>query len=92
MDLKHSDSCYNDNEWPMNPEESMTEWTRHQELVLSELKRLSSNIERLTDDLVGHRIIMASELSALKVKAGVFGFLAGSLPVALQLSINQFLK
>ena len=92
VDQNPLDSCYNDNESEVNPGESMTEWTRHQELVLSELKRLSSNIERLTDDLVGHRIIMASELSALKVKAGAFGFLAGCLPAALQLGINHFVK
>lgn len=46
------------------------------ELVLKEIDRLNECILKLTEEHIQNRI----DIAMLKVKSGVWGFLAGSLP------------
>jgi hypothetical protein len=65
---------------PNNTENGWNEWGRH---VLSELKRLNEWVGEV--DKKQTTILM--QLSALKVKAGVWGLIAGAIPVAIGLVI-----
>jgi hypothetical protein len=51
-------------------------WNEWQNHVLAELKRLNNCIERMEED-VGK---IHSEIAVLKVKAGMWGALAGAIP------------
>jgi len=62
------------------PENGWNEWSRH---VLSELERLSDNCDKINEKLM----IISSEIASLKVKAGVWGALAGMIPVTLLLIV-----
>lgn len=67
------------NEMPETPN-GWTEWGRH---VLSELERLNGCIEALNGRIRASEI----EQTILKVKAGIWGALAGMIPVAITLLI-----
>ncbi len=60
----------NDNGW--------TEWSKH---VLAELKRLNGCVEKI--EKVQQDILV--EMSALKVKSGVWGLLGGAIPAVIVL-------
>jgi len=51
-------------------------WSRYEEYVLRELERLGDAVERI-DASMGRQ---ESAISALKVRSGVWGFVAGLLP------------
>ena len=56
------------------------EWSRH---VLKELERLNECYEDLAKEFHEYRIKSAENFATLKVKAGLWGALAGAVPVAL---------
>jgi hypothetical protein len=66
----------------------LTTWAEYRQLVLAELERLDTlvenhdtkNLERF-DDIRKEILIMRLELSALKVKSGIWGGVAGSVVV-----------
>jgi len=64
-------------------------WSRYEELVLSELKRLSLMQTTMRNDL--HRL--ESQLAVLHVKvgwlAGFFGLLGGAIPLAVAMILKQ---
>lgn len=53
-------------------------WDQYQKLVLSELRRLDDRVGCVDKKLDTARL----EIAGLKVKAGVWGFLAGAIPAA----------
>lgn len=59
------------------------DWTEYQRLVLAELERhgrmLTALDDRMREELSGIRV----EIATLKVKAGVWGAIAGLIPVLL---------
>lgn len=79
-------------------DESGNGWNQYQRLVLSELRRLDGNVEKLgerIDNAVRHergnrQLVenatmeevrrIALEVNTLKVKATIYGMLAGSIP------------
>jgi hypothetical protein len=64
------------------PENGST-WVEYQRLVLSELERHTKELQGMHDEIAGIRI----EIAMLKVKAGVWGALAGMIPVTIALLI-----
>ena len=62
-------------------------WNKYQELVLAELERHDSKLEAINDRLS----VMMSRISALEVRAGVWGLIGGLIPVAVALAL-VFLK
>ena len=56
-------------------------WSEWQNHVLAELQRLNSCIERMEKDVTK----IHSEIAVLKVKAGLWGALAGAIPGCLAL-------
>tara|TARA_R110000744_G_scaffold295839_2_gene405867 strand:+ start:1033 stop:1245 length:213 start_codon:yes stop_codon:yes gene_type:complete len=67
------------------PRDEMGSWERDQRLVLSELKRNTDRIELLRTDIGGLKI----EIAMLKVKSGLWGIAAGSIPVIIALSLKS---
>ena len=67
------------------PRDKMGSWERDQRLVLSELKRNTDRIELLRTDIGGLKI----EIAMLKVKSGLWGIAAGSIPVIIALSLKS---
>jgi len=67
------------------PRDEMGSWERDQRLVLSELKRNTDRIELLRTDNGGLKI----EIAMLKVKSGLWGIAAGSIPVIIALSLKS---
>jgi len=65
---------------PPTTDNGWSEWSRH---VLAELERLNACYERL-DARFG---LFSSDLAVLKYKSGVWGAMAGSIPVAIGLLI-----
>lgn len=61
------------------------EWSRY---VLKELERLNHCYESIIKELV----IIKSEISALKVKAGVWGLLGGCIPVTITMVVYFFAR
>ena len=62
-------------------------WMEYRKHVLSELERHSDGLEILQRDVAA----IHSEIAALKVKAGLWGLVAGAIPTAL-LALAQSLK
>jgi len=58
------------------------EWSKH---VLAELERLNSFCEKLDEKLDHHMLKSISDISSLKTKAGLWGAIAGLIPVFLGL-------
>jgi len=67
------------------PRDEMGSWERDQRLVLSELKRNTDRIELLRTDIGGLKI----EIAMLKVKSGLWGIAAGSIPFIIALSLKS---
>jgi hypothetical protein len=55
-------------------------WAMHQLMVLDKLEVQGDDIAKLRTELKEFRIVMAEDISSLKVKSGVWGFAAGLLP------------
>ena len=49
-------------------------WREYQKLVLSELRAHSERLEKISEQICGH----GEELAQLRVKAGIWGALAGT--------------
>lgn len=52
------------------------DWSEYQRLVMSELRQLREDVKAARDEINDIRI----EMTTLKVKAGLWGLLAGTLP------------
>jgi len=61
----------------------MNGWDKWGNHVLEELKRLNGNMDKMNADITE----ISKEISALKVKSGVWGFIAGAIPAILALVI-----
>lgn len=57
--------------------ENNGEWTNYQRLVLSELERHDEHLQQIAKHLTDVKL----EIAMLKVKSGVWGALAGLIPV-----------
>ena len=61
------------------------DWTQYSKLVLSELERHGEKLEKMSEQLVLH----GEELAQLKVKAGMWGALAGGVLGAVSYIMNK---
>lgn len=68
-----------------NPLNGWNEWSRY---VLKELERLNDCYESMRKDMTD----MKTDLTMLKVKAGVWGLIAGAVPVAIALLVGLLKK
>ena len=77
-------------------DEPIGDWAEYQRLVLKELIRLDANIEKLSDKLDDIRNTdiknMSEEIQVLKFKAGLWGALAGMIPVLISLGLYVLFK
>lgn len=64
------------------PDNGWTEWSKH---VLLELKRLDAGVTALGEKMDK----MRTEIAVLKVKAGVWGAVAGMVPVAVYMLMRS---
>ena len=62
------------------------DWSKYEQLVLSELKRISRDVT----DIYSHVDKLREEVAALKVKSGVWGLLGGTIPVIIAVVIEYF--
>lgn len=62
------------------------DWLKYQELVLRELERLNTNIEKLSGEQLTQRI----ELENIKARAGFLGIISGAL-TAMSITIGQYI-
>ena len=60
---------------------SWSEWSRH---VLIELERLNDNITKIFERIEKTNL----DIQALKIKAGVWGFIAGAMPVMITIGLK----
>jgi|6_EtaG_2_1085325.scaffolds.fasta_scaffold53135_3 hypothetical protein len=60
-------------------------WERDQKLVLHEMGRLSTLIELLRTDVGDLKV----EIAMLKIKSGLWGLTAGTVPVIIALGIKS---
>lgn len=66
-----------------NPgDDGWTEWGKH---VLAELKRLGSESEGMQKQMVE----LSNDIAALRVKAGMWGAIAGAIPVIILLVYDR---
>lgn len=65
------------------PPDEKNGWNEWSKFVLKELERLNTCYERLDEKLDN----MTNEITALKLKAGVWGALAGAIPVVVAILI-----
>lgn len=59
-------------------------WNEYEKLVLHELQEHTKELEKLRDDIRKIHI----DLAGLKVKSGVWGLIAGSIPVIITLILK----
>lgn len=64
-------------------------WNEWSKYVLKELERLNDNYEGLQKDFTKQIQEVKVEIATLQVKAGVWGLLAGAIPVAIALIIHS---
>ena len=62
-------------------------WSRYEELVLSELRRLNTELVDLNQKFDTQIPPMRAEMGALRVKAGIWGLAAGLLPAVAALLV-----
>jgi hypothetical protein len=62
------------------------EWGRYEKLVLHRLDSLDTRLEDLEEQVV----LMRIELAQRKVKAGLWGALAGSIPAVAAVIVSAF--
>lgn len=60
-------------------------WTTYQKLVLAQLEQHQEALDKINDRLAEIRV----EISELKVKAGVWGLVAGVIPVIIMLIMEK---
>ena len=70
------------------PDEGGNNWAEYQHLVLAELERLDESINKLNDKMS----TMSEEIQVLKFKAGLWGALAGMVPVLISLGLYVLFK
>ena len=79
-----------------SPDDPVGGWGEYQRLVLAELIRLDESIEKLADKLDDIRSkeikSMSEEIQVLKFKAGLWGALAGMIPVLISLGLYVLFK
>jgi hypothetical protein len=63
-------------------------WTTYQKLVLAQLEQHQQSLDKINDRLSEIRI----EITELKVKAGIWGLVAGMIPVAIALIMQMLEK
>lgn len=63
----------------MSDHETSNGWNEYQKLVLHELQEHTKELERIQADIQKIHI----DLATLKVKSGVWGLVAGTIPVAI---------
>lgn len=91
----------------MTNDDDRSTWAEYSKLVLSELRRLDSSIERIStsfEKTIAHesrnrRMIenatsaelqrLALEVQSLKIKAGVWGAMAGLIPVLVAVAMKS---
>lgn len=59
-------------------------WPEYKQMVLSELRSLNTTLNRITEEQTRLRI----EVERLKMQAGLWGLLAGGIPVILALAVH----
>jgi cellobiose-specific phosphotransferase system component IIC len=64
------------------------DWTRYQELVLSELERLSENIENLSSLCAK----LDKDFAIMKVKAGILGSLSATIVSSIILILDHIFR
>ena len=71
------------------------DWGEYQQLVLSELTRLSGDVKMIHEALTKFQKDNAAlerdikiELAILKVKAGVWGLMGGAIPIVIALAVH----
>lgn len=67
----------------MTGDKSTNGWTAWEKHVLAELEDLKLSYRRLTDEIHGARM----EIERLKVKAGIWGLIGGSVPVVIGMGV-----
>ena len=76
--------------------EELDSWSEYRRLVLTQLEGLHSDLRAIHSkiDEVRERDIHALwlEMNTLKVKAGVWGVIAGSIPMLVSLILNLYSK
>jgi hypothetical protein len=60
-------------------------WGEYRRLVLSELERVDRSIRALHADVT----TIKSEVTALKIKSGVWGLLGGLIPVVVAIGVSK---
>ena len=68
---------------------SWDEWGRH---VLAELQRANNSIEVMEGELSNFKKETSLEILQLKMKAGIYGLLAGGIPIAIAVLIERFIS
>lgn len=62
------------------------DWSEYQRLVMSELQQLRADVKGAREEINNVRI----EMTTLKVKAGLWGMLAGTVPAAVAVLLHFF--
>lgn len=68
---------------------SWEEWGRH---VIQELQRMNTNIENLSNSHEALKQETKLEIVKLKIKSGLFGALAGAIPVAIAIAVERYMS
>lgn len=58
-------------------------WNEYQKLVLSELTRHSQELEEIRSKVTSIELALSNDITAIKVKSGVWGAIAGMIPVCI---------
>lgn len=66
----------------------MNEWRDYQQLVLSELKKLNENIEKITEKVQKNH----TQIEVMKVKSGFFGSISGMITFAIIYIFERIFK
>tara|TARA_R110000824_G_scaffold80978_1_gene203423 strand:- start:2874 stop:3116 length:243 start_codon:yes stop_codon:yes gene_type:complete len=64
------------------------EWPQYQALVLSELSRHNTLLEKLNDKLDINLSRVNGELATLRVKAGLWGMFGAAVPIGIALGLK----
>lgn len=64
--------------------DEVASWERDQRLVLNEMKRNTDTIELLRNEVGDLKL----EIAMLKIKSGLWGIAAGSIPVIIALALK----
>jgi len=67
------------------------DWKEYKLLILGQIEDLKSeivNFQNIQQDVMKQIVEIQTQLSALKVQSGVWGLIAGSIPVSLAMAIK----